>query len=304
MPTQPFEALLYRDMSKVTAKEIINIASPLLQELVNYGTNAFRRCETSATGNENEDIAVLMLYLHIIEMTDGVEVLISQSCPVPAEPLTRSIFEALLSIEYILEADYVQRSLSWLAMYVHNRIDSYEPLDTSSPKGLLFQKALADDKTARDITLPAPLKVQAAIANLQHMLARTQFQTIEAEIKLQTKRRKPNWYQLFGGPKNLRELARHLKREAQYVAFYGHWSTISHAQDMSRFIRKTPDGEGAFKILRDPNGIRGITLNTANMILNATRLVLDRFRPGEDMANWYKREIRERFLMFVGKDAG
>jgi hypothetical protein len=154
--------------------------------------------------------------------------------------------------------------------------------------------------------LPAPSKVQAAIANLQHMLARSQFQTIEAEIKLQNKllKRKPHWYQLFGGPKNLRELARHLKREAQYVAFYGHWSSISHAQDMSRFIGKTPDGEGTFKILRDPNGIQGITLNTASMTLNATRLVLGKFRPGEDMANWYKREIRERFLTFVGKDAG
>jgi hypothetical protein len=59
MPTEPLETLLYRDLSKVAAKEIIEIASPLLQELVNYSTNAFRRCESSTTGNENEDVAVL-----------------------------------------------------------------------------------------------------------------------------------------------------------------------------------------------------------------------------------------------------
>ena len=143
MPTEPLEALLYRDLSKVAAKEIIGIASPLLQELVNYSTNVFRRCETSTTGNENEDVAVLMLYLHIIEIVDGIEVLISQSCPAPAEPLVRSAFEALLSIEYILEADYVQRSLSWLSIYAHNRLKFYESLDPANPKGQDFQKALA-----------------------------------------------------------------------------------------------------------------------------------------------------------------
>lgn len=277
-----------------------------MQELVNYGTNAFKRCETSAAGNENDDLAVLMLYLHIIEMADGVEVLISQSCPVPAEPLVRSIFEAMLSIEYILEANYVQRSLSWLAMYVHNRVDSYESLDLSSPRGQLFQKALDDDKSAKNVTLPTQVKVQAAIANLQHLLARPQFQSIEAEIRLQNKllKRKPQWYQLFGGPKNLRELARHLKREAQYVAFYGHWSSISHAHDVSRFIGKTPDGGGRLKILRDPSGIHGITLNAATMVLNATRLVLGKFRPEENIASWYKREIHERFSAVSAKVAG
>ena len=40
-----------------------------------------------------------------MEMTDGIEVLISQACVVPAIPLLRSSFEALISMEYILEKE-------------------------------------------------------------------------------------------------------------------------------------------------------------------------------------------------------
>ena len=100
MTTEPLKTLLDRELSKADAKEVISIASPLLQELVNYSTNAFARCATSTTGKENEDLATLLLYLHIIEMIDGVEVLLSQSCAIPAIPLVRSSFEALIRDNY------------------------------------------------------------------------------------------------------------------------------------------------------------------------------------------------------------
>lgn len=301
MPTKPLETLLDRELSKVVARDIIEIASPLLQELVNYSTNAFARCATSTSGKENEDLAVLILYLHIIEMTDGVEVLVSQSCPVPAIPLVRSLFEALLSIEYILEADYVRRSLSWLADYVRKRLAFYESLDPSTTRGRSFQKALSADKVVRNVTLPDPTEVQKAIANLQNLLARPQFQSIEAEFsKYKSKhKRRPNWYRLFGGPSNLQELARHLNKNAQYEFLYRSWSTISHAHDLSRFITRTTEGDPAIRGLRDPSQIKDVAIFAASFILNATRLVLGKFRPAEDIAKWYKREVRERFLLIT-----
>jgi len=119
MPIKPIESLLNRDLSQVSAKKIIDISSPLLKELVNYSTNVFGRCQALATGNKDEDLSIFMLFLHIIEMTDAVEILISKCCPVPAQILLRSSFEAYLSIEYILEKEklYAQRSLSLLVVY-------------------------------------------------------------------------------------------------------------------------------------------------------------------------------------------
>lgn len=301
MPTKPLETILYRELSQVAAKDIIEIASPLLQELVNYSTNAFARCATSTSGKENEDLAVLSLYMHIIEMTDGVEVLVSRSCPVPAIPLVRSSFEALLSIEYILEADYVRRSLSWLADYCRKRLAFYESLDPSTARGKSFQKALSADKVVWNVTLPDLTEVQKAIANLQSLLARSQFHPIEVESKKCKKKdkRRPNWYRLFNGPRSLQQLAQHLKRDAQYEVLYRRWSTVSHAHDFSRFITKTTEGDPAIRGLRDPSQIKDVTIFAASFILNATRLVLGKFRPGEDTAKWYKREVRKRFLLMT-----
>ena len=66
MPTKPLEAVLYREFSKESARPVIEVASPLLKEVVNYGTNAFMRCATSKSIQQNEDLAPLMLYLHIV----------------------------------------------------------------------------------------------------------------------------------------------------------------------------------------------------------------------------------------------
>jgi hypothetical protein len=296
LPTKPIEVLLDRDLARIKAQEIIEIASPLLKELINYATNVFGRSQTSTTGNENEDLPILILYLHMIEVTDGIEVLISQSCPAPAIPLVRSSFEALLYIEYILEADYVQRSLSWLAQYLRKRIETYELLDQSTPQGNEFRGALANEKhrEVQNLTLPPQSDVQPAIANLQNLLKKPQFQPIESEFNRH--RGKVPWYKLFNsGINNLRELAHHLKRGAEYDFLYRNWSLISHANDLSRFLGRTTDNASAFNRLRSPQEIKNVTSSAASFILAATHLVLSKFRHSENMQEWYKREIQKQF---------
>ena len=64
MGTKPLEPILYRDFSVAQAKPIIDLACPLLQELVNFGTNTLVRCATSTTGGKNEDLALLSLQAH------------------------------------------------------------------------------------------------------------------------------------------------------------------------------------------------------------------------------------------------
>ena len=103
MPSAPLESILYRELSKAQAKEVLAKATPLLQELVNYSTHALARCATSPSGEIDVDLSILALYRHIIEITDAIEVLVSQCCAEASSPLLRSSFEALISIEYILE---------------------------------------------------------------------------------------------------------------------------------------------------------------------------------------------------------
>jgi len=300
MPTEALDSILYRELSKVAAQDAVVVVSPLLKELVNHATKALVRCATSTTGKIDEDLAVLALYRQGIEVADGIEVLISQSCPSPAIPLLRTSFETLLSIEYILEeeTEYIRRSLSWLVSYIHHRLDMYERLDPSTPKGQNFQTAFSNDKQASNITLPPPTEARKAIANLQSMLNKPHIQPIETEYQ---NRKRPRWHQLFGGPPNLCELARHLKRGAQYEILYRYWSSTTHAESLLPFIDKKQAKTGEFVIgrLRAPSQIREVASYSATFMLKMTRLVVAKFRPGEDLTSWYKREVRDRFLQLV-----
>ena len=50
MPTEPLKSILDRDLSKTLGKQTIELAVPLLRELVNDATHVFARCHDSAKG--------------------------------------------------------------------------------------------------------------------------------------------------------------------------------------------------------------------------------------------------------------
>lgn len=295
MPSKPLDRVLYRELSVVQAKDTIDVACPLLQELVNYGTNALARCATSVTGRVEDDLAILALYRHIIEMTDGIEVLLSHCCPIPAVPLLRSSFEGLLSMEYILEDEehYVSRSLSWLVVYAHQRLAMYERLDPSTPRGARFKSTFEDDQLSMNVPLPPAAEVQRAQANLQSLLAKPHLQPVEAEYK---RHRRPRLFQLFDGPANLHDLAAHLRRGAQYEFLYRRWSAIAHSQDLALFLDRAEDGGLAIGRLRDPSEVKQVASLAASFILRATRFILGKLRSGEDIRSWYGTEVRERYM--------
>src|ERR1700730_13862040 len=106
MPTDEFTTLLDRKEAIREAQPVIDIACPLLRELVNFAAAAFQRCQAAPInrGEENEDLAPTILYRHMIELVDGVEVLFASSCVESAVPLVRATFEASLALKYIFAA--------------------------------------------------------------------------------------------------------------------------------------------------------------------------------------------------------
>ncbi len=307
MPTESLKSLLDRDLSRVAAMEVIENDSALLREIVNYATNAWARCADSAKGNENEDVAVTSLYYHIIEMTDGIDVLISQQCTVPAIPLLRSSFEANLSLRYILQDRYVERSLAWLAHDIRRRIGIYEALDPSTERGKQAQAINNADHVAKSIDFSdiGPTKENAD--RLRRLLDKKQFRPVVQEIEnLRTRgERSPKWFRLFGGPRTLFELAQRLKEGAHYEILYRYWSEVAHATSVERII--APDKSGSFGVrrMRDPNDTGQIASMAASFLLEATRRMLLRFRPGEEgnLKTWYIVEVQARNRIALERSA-
>lgn len=299
MPTIPFEPLLNRDLRKMEAKEIIETVCPLLQEEINYATNAFQRCQESMKGmSPDEPLPILVSYHHIIGMTDGIEVLLSQSCVIPSIPLLRSSFEALLTMQYITKEDSKKRSFSWLVLNLHNRLKRYDLLDLSHVKGKEFKLALAKEGLDKSLNFEL-LDVTKAKNNLQSLLSNPNYSIAEEEYqRRKLKAHNVNWYSFYGGPPNLRELAKYLNRESEYDFLYRYWSDIIHVGALSHFLTRTNVGSPAFKAIRYNNELKQIGQVSSIFIIDATRLMIKKYCGGEEQGftNWYITEIRDRFL--------
>jgi hypothetical protein len=298
MPTKPLLKLLDRDFAKVAAKELIDLACPLLKEVVNHGTNVFMRCQAEThDGQEDEHVPIVSSYLHVLEMTDGVEVLLSASCVSPAVPLVRSSFEAVLGMEYILERDYRRRAFAWMVGYAHGKLDFYERFDPATSKGKSFTQAIADDKVLNQINLPPEADPRSAADNMRQLLAKPQYQAAETEYQQYKKRKKrvPQWwFSLFEGPSNLRDLAISLQRGAVYEILYRQWSATAHGLDVARFLApRDTAGEASIYSLRHAKELPQIALYAAWFMWVATRALILRFRPGEreSLGRWYLRDV-------------
>jgi hypothetical protein len=293
MPTDEFKPVLDRAQAIANAKPLIDRVCPLLREVVNHATWAVQRCHAAsdAIGDENEDLAAFILYRHLIELTDSIEVLYASSCADAAVPLLRAHLEAAVSLEYILRDDYKRRSLAWVCGY--QRIASHEMLDAKTASGARFatlhEQGLGTPPEAYDAGPP--------VAALRSVLAREQFRELEATYeRLQREhRRPPDWFQLVG-VRNRRVLAQAVDREFEYVTLYGFWSAYSHAADASRYLRPgRHPGETGFSSVRTPHAMAGHAVIPIGLMVNATRLMIDHFRAGESIAPWYAREIQRPF---------
>ena len=82
MPTEPLSEMLDRNDSIVRQQLLVNLVCPLLRELINNGTHVARGCEATAasTGHDgHEALPPILLFKQLLEMGDGVEVLLSNA---------------------------------------------------------------------------------------------------------------------------------------------------------------------------------------------------------------------------------
>lgn len=292
MPTEPLQRLLDRDFQRVAVHPLIQVACPLLREIVNYGTNVFGRCETDTKYARVADIpgeghlAILLLYLHIVEMIDAIEVMLAQSVAVPSLLQLRSAFEAFLQLEWILQEDTLQRVYAYLVYDFRNRLKLYQSLDPSSAEGKQHKAIITKDRWASSMPFPHVPELAARIQNLEALLTEPHFATVNAVYDA-----KLPWYGLFGGPRNIEQLANALELPLWYEILYRESSHTTHALYLARNLR----GKN-IRVVRDPSEIPNVTGMAVHVGVYATESMLNFYRPGEIVRfwQWHQQEIHPR----------
>jgi hypothetical protein len=277
--------VLDRERSIAAAEEIIQKLCPLLEKIVNYGTNVFVRCWATHEDIGDEHLGVLFSYYHLIEMLDAAETMFACAVFAPATLQLRSCFENLLYIYHIVERDSYGRGLSYLYCDLKNRIAYYRELQKKHETGLDLHIGL-DSQT-----------IEERISRLEGALVRDKFAAVRVEYentRERLKRTRIPWYSLFSTVTNICELARHFGWEKEYVLLYRRWSRTVHGQDLYRFFGRCKTGEPAVRRMRDYSEAATIGSFAITFGIKATRKSLGFFRPGElfNFERWYDENIR------------
>ncbi|WP_419857815.1 DUF5677 domain-containing protein [Candidatus Palauibacter irciniicola] len=288
MPTEPVRYVLDRPRALENVQQFNEHVQPVLQEVVNYSARALLRCMRSTPPNSTPDVHVVhfALFRQIIELADAVEILLSHACVAPSKPLLRSMFEAMLSLQYQLEdeASETRRTLSWVHADVYQRRRSSERIRDRELTDRILE-GMPDDAlkdTERHI------QAMTAFLNKPHMK-----EVVDAYAA--HSHRRPRWYSLFGGPQTLRDLAKHLGWLDFYDIKYREWSTMLHAQGpLQEVMRPAGKKQVSMRGLRHPDDLYGVALFTLTFLLSAMATLTDRFRAGEarEREEWYKAEVR------------
>ncbi|KTB49237.1 hypothetical protein DEALK_01490 [Dehalogenimonas alkenigignens] len=301
MPTKAETHLLNREPN--TNNSLTTLISSVLQEAINYATTAYQKCVLSKEGKTDEAFPPLATYLHIIQLADSIEVLITHGCGSPNHLLLRSMFEARLSLEYLLEKNREERSKAWIVKNKIDQMNSCELMTPTTKKGAELEQAFAKDETFRYTgRLPIP-DISKETEKLEEDLNQPSYKPFYDEYKKMVSMGNihPEWYSFFNGPRNIKALAKHLNQGSLYLTLYASWSRISHMNDAHHLTARTLDGNSFLGPIRNQRDIAHISTMALSILVLSTQLAINNYCPYylKSFSKWYAKEIHENNARLV-----
>lgn len=284
--------ILDRDFAKAQTEPVRSIGNPALIASVDYATAAFERCSASAPDGD-VNLGILIPLHQMIEMADGIQELLEESCVVAAAPLLRSMLEGSASLRWVLEEDTQRRALAYVVSDLRERVRWYRRMDPDTVEGAAFRNDLRLAESD-DFPFPEISTIRTRRESLEQALQDEPFLEVTAEYERIEAGggRVRNWYQLFDGPSHMRDLTRRTGQLRDYEILYRTWSSTGHVQDLDRVISGDDQGP-TISVIRAPSRMPMAYLFAILFLLESVRRVLEFYRPGEleQYSAWYLAEI-------------
>lgn len=289
-----FPALLERYLAVVNAKQIIDVADPLLEQVINYGTWVLGRCLQQPGDYERDAEAAPLAILHrMLEVTDGIHTLVKSACGPAVAPLLRTLFDAFASLTYILQDrhEFLDRSRSWFVGHLFARIAERE---TSI--------RILDDFPRDEIPHGMREEAEEEVHRIKELLREDHLRALAQEYKQKIAKRRSTrveWFSLGGGPRNRYELMKRIGYIREYEVYYSSWSRDVHANEFRHAFTHADDGSNSAAVysLRNPGKLAGNAALAATFCAMGSIEILKWFRPNEPAApriEWYTTQVRPR----------
>lgn len=282
-------------------------AEILLQRILRKADEALKAAFDTVTGGD-EHLPILLNSYHALELIDAATILVRKGSVRASQLQQRSVFEALLAVDYIMQANTVRRAHAYLVVAdVLPRLRSYDLADPASAVSANLRRLVGREGTPHWNWLDhvPPVDTEAARAGLRRLLDRPLFKEALTEyekVKAAKRRRSPDWYELYEGPQGLENLAATVGWGSYYQILYRLWSRHAHGEQLVRRVKPGPAGGVVLEPWRDGHDVETAVNVLASFSLHLMRRLLEFYLPAqkEAWAGWYVADVRPLWSHVTG----
>jgi hypothetical protein len=239
-----------------------------IDKTIDFGTRIFD-CEVEANKIYKENIVCQTFFKNILEIGDGISILITKSSIDNAKILLRSLVENLFYLEYLLENESKNRALAYLVTTFHSEIKFNSKIDKNSSEGQNFRNVVLKDKTYQNTPFLEPrIQPERKGNGFTEIFNYPDFKKGEQEYqRTAAKKSNPSWYSLYDGPFNIEQLASHLNQHALYEILYRNLSENVHSSNIIKYSLANFEQGPGLSSMRNPEN--------ADMIASLTLVCLE-----------------------------
>jgi hypothetical protein len=205
----------------------------------------------------------------------------------------RCILEYNACLKYLLAEDTQNRALAYQVCYAIEKLKLYKKYDTNTGEGKAFKQLWQKDEIAKRLPFPDSDSVENSKFLLK-MLDREPFLSIKKEYNRTKKHinRRPEWYSLWSGPKNIQELFFFLEMPVTYEVYYRQWSGNIHPVGAFRNIAQNQAG-GGIAFLGNPENIPDLCQLGINFVIDVLQTIYNTILKNEKKAfiEFYKNQV-------------
>lgn len=240
-------------------------------------------------GLKGDDKIVPALFLrNAIEQADGISVMLKNSAIEPIKPLNRVLLENMLQLEYIVSDNITERSYAFLVGTIRNDLKNYLKLKKGTKENIVFIGLFEKDSLIKNNPETDDSSVEKQINLFHSTLSEDGYKEANAEYD---KLKNPHWYALYGGPKNIREMAERQGRIMLYEIFYRTLSQNIHNTDIFNNKVSVNQSDNLMYLLhfRNPHEAAKVIKDTINFLFLTNYIFLEKLFPADFISflQWY-----------------
>jgi len=229
MKTNPIENFIPRDLNPKVSK-ILQQYSEFLEEIVNYGSNIMT-WKPNDYFKGDQALPISLFLRNYLSYVDACSILVKYSSIEPCNGLLRTSFENLLYILYLIDDPSGQKGMSYIIWNAFEKNKILNKCDGTSQAYLRLAEGLKNNELLKDEKPPILKDIDRLKEKNKRLINSKKYSGIVEEYhraKNKVRKKPVNWYSMFDGPLNTRELAIKLDLEPFYEILFKSWSSSTH----------------------------------------------------------------------------